>query len=81
MTLSNGRVKQVNMTLNARNQMAVVIGLAIVTLAVFWPVTGYDLINYDDNDYFSSNAHVLGGLTWKNVLWHFRWEASVFFIH
>ena len=79
MTLSNGRVKQVNMTRDARNQMAVVIGLAIVTLAVFWPVTGYDLINYDDNDYFSSNAHVLGGLTWKNVLWAFQVGSFRFF--
>ena len=72
MTLSNGRVKQVNMTRDARNQMAVAIGLAIVTLAVFWPVAGYDFINYDDNEYFSSNVHVLGGLTWKNVLWAFQ---------
>ncbi|MGA3163374.1 MAG: tetratricopeptide repeat protein [Verrucomicrobiota bacterium] len=61
-----------NMTRDARNQMAVVIGLAAVTLAVYWPVTGFEFINYDDNDYFYSNVHVLGGLTLKNVLWAFR---------
>jgi tetratricopeptide (TPR) repeat protein len=61
-----------NMTRDARNQMAVVIGLAAVTLAVYWPVGGFEFINYDDNDYFYSNVHVLGGLTLKNVLWAFR---------
>src|SRR4051794_13755713 len=42
-----------------------------VTLAVYWPVTGFDFINYDDNDYVSENHHVLGGLTWRGVVWAF----------
>ncbi|MGO9585110.1 MAG: tetratricopeptide repeat protein [Limisphaerales bacterium] len=77
--MSNERVEQVNMTRDARNQMAVVIGLAIVTLAVYWPVLGCDFINYDDNEYFSSNVHVLGGLTWKNMLWAFQAGGFRFF--
>lgn len=67
------------MTRDARNQMAVAIGLAVVTLAVYWPVLGCDFINYDDNEYFSSNAHVLGGLTRENVSWAFQVGGFRFF--
>ncbi|MGB8370151.1 MAG: tetratricopeptide repeat protein [Limisphaerales bacterium] len=45
--------------------------LVAVTLAVYWPVTRYDFVNYDDPDYFSSNAHVQAGLTSDNVVWAF----------
>jgi len=45
--------------------------LAAMTLIVFWPVINCDFIDYDDPDYFSSNSHVLGGLTWANVTWAF----------
>jgi Flp pilus assembly protein TadD len=46
--------------------------LAAATLAVFWPVTGFDFVNYDDPDYFSSNDHVRLGLTLNNIVWAFR---------
>jgi Flp pilus assembly protein TadD len=45
--------------------------LATVTLAVYWPVTSYDFLNYDDPAYFSSNTHVQAGLTSDNVVWAF----------
>jgi protein O-mannosyl-transferase len=45
--------------------------LAAVTLAVYWPVTRCDFVNYDDPDYFTSNPHVLAGLTPGNVAWAF----------
>src|ERR1035437_7445573 len=45
--------------------------LAAVTLAVYWPVTRYDFVNYDDPDYFFSNHHVLAGVTAGNVVWAF----------
>lgn len=46
--------------------------LAIITLIVFWPVVGFDFINYDDPRYVTTNAHVLGGLTWENFRWAFQ---------
>ena len=46
--------------------------LAAVTIGVFWPVVNCGFTNYDDPEYFSSNARVLGGLTWANVGWAFR---------
>jgi Flp pilus assembly protein TadD len=51
---------------------AVCLSLSAVTLAVFWPVRGFDFINYDDPVYFSDNERVLTGLTWSNIAWAFR---------
>jgi len=45
--------------------------LVVVTLAVYWPVTRCDFLNFDDPDYFTSNPHVLAGLTPGNVAWAF----------
>ena len=45
--------------------------LALVTGAVFLPVAWNDFVNYDDPDYVTANAHVQGGLNWKNVAWAF----------
>jgi Flp pilus assembly protein TadD len=45
--------------------------LVVVTLAVYWPVIRCDFVNYDDPDYFSSNRHVLAGLSWSNLVWAF----------
>ena len=49
--------------------MAVLLGL--VTLALYWPVTGFSFLNYDDPDFVTSNAHVQGGLNWEGVKWAF----------
>ena len=45
--------------------------LAAMTLIVFWPVTRCGFINYDDPEYFTSNPHVLSGLTSANFAWAF----------
>ena len=49
--------------------MAVLLGL--VTLALYWPATGFGFINYDDADFVTSNVHVQGGLNWEGVKWAF----------
>jgi hypothetical protein len=41
--------------------------LALVTLALYWPVTGYDFVNLDDPGYVTANPHVQGGLTWGST--------------
>jgi protein O-mannosyl-transferase len=46
--------------------------LAVMTLVVYWPLTSYPFINFDDNDYIVGNAHVTSGLTWKNIIWAFQ---------
>jgi len=50
--------------------MWVVAGLlALVTLGLYWPVTGYDFVNFDDDFYVTANAQVQGGLTWEGIKW------------
>jgi protein O-mannosyl-transferase len=52
-------------------------GLAFLTLAVFARAFHYPFITYDDRLYVSENPHVLGGLTWSNVLWAFTtWHTG-----
>ena len=43
----------------------------LVTIAVYWPATRHDFVNYDDDLYVLENTHVTGGLTWANVRWAF----------
>jgi len=45
--------------------------LALVTLAVYWPVRHHDFINYDDDDYVYQNDMVRAGLTWQGFVWAF----------
>ena len=45
--------------------------LALVTIALYWPVTGYDFLNYDDPVFVTSNARVQDGLNWEGVKWAF----------
>jgi tetratricopeptide (TPR) repeat protein len=45
--------------------------LALVTLALYWPVTRYDFINCDDDLFVTSNVHVQNGLTLANIKWAF----------
>jgi tetratricopeptide (TPR) repeat protein len=41
------------------------------TAAVYWPVFGFEFLNYDDPEYITANPHVYGGLTRENILWAF----------
>jgi tetratricopeptide (TPR) repeat protein len=51
------------------------LGLVLLTLIVYRPVTGCGFVNFDDGLYVSSNRHVQKGLTWDGFLW--AWQANV----
>jgi len=52
-------------------------GLALITFAVYWPITGHGFVNYDDDNYILENTHVTSGLTAANIKWAFTsGEAS-----
>jgi hypothetical protein len=57
-----------------KNQLSAVIclALAVVTLAVYWPMSRHDFINLDDEQYITANPHVTSGLTLTNVAWAFK---------
>jgi tetratricopeptide (TPR) repeat protein len=54
-----------------RREVSICFGLAAITLAVFWPVTGHDFINLDDPDYVTWNPIVQAGITGPGLRWAF----------
>ena len=44
-------------------------GLAALVWFVFSPVIGFGFLKWDDQLYVTQNPHVLGGLTWANIVW------------
>jgi hypothetical protein len=53
----------------------IAIALALVTLAVFCPVTSFQFVNYDDTDFVTANPHVQAGLTAESFRW--AWSSEV----
>jgi Tfp pilus assembly protein PilF len=49
-----------------------VVLLFAITFWIFWPATGYDFLNFDDDRYVSGNQVVRQGLTPESVKWAFR---------
>ena len=45
--------------------------LALTVLVVFWPVTHFPFINYDNPDYVYDNVAVQAGLSGATVVWAF----------
>jgi tetratricopeptide (TPR) repeat protein len=45
--------------------------IVFTILTVFWQVSGFDFINFDDPDYVSENPFVIAGLTRASVTWAF----------
>ena len=61
------------------------LALFVVVVAVFWPATGYDFINYDDPPFVQENPFVNTGLSWANLRWAFtavceQWWLPVLWI-
>lgn len=56
-----------------KNQLFALIclALALVTLALYWPMTRHGFINLDDQQYVTQNPHVTSGLSWTNAVWAF----------
>ena len=49
----------------------ITLSLIAVNVVIYAPLRHHDFINYDDPQYVSQNAPVLGGLTWHSVWWAF----------
>src|SRR5581483_1086960 len=45
--------------------------LTTITFLLYWPATRFGFVSYDDQDYVTDNFYVLGGLTWRLVVWAF----------
>jgi tetratricopeptide (TPR) repeat protein len=56
-------------TIKSRAALLICLSLALVTLAVYWPVFRCDFNNGDDPSYVTQNPHVQSGLTLANLRW------------
>ncbi len=52
-----------------RRNLFICVLLAGVTLAIYWPVRHYGIINYDDPLFTTENGMVKSGLNWQSVWW------------
>jgi hypothetical protein len=43
-----------------------------VILVVFWPLAGYDSVDFDDPDFVTAHPQGQRGMTWESVMWAFR---------
>jgi hypothetical protein len=61
-----------------KNQLTALIclALALVTTALYWPMTHHNFVNFDDDDYITNNPHVKAGLTRAGVIWAFQTGAA-----
>jgi Flp pilus assembly protein TadD len=50
--------------------------LSIVTLSVYWQVSQYDFVNFDDNVYVFENPHIRSGLTSDSLAWSFSFQQK-----
>ncbi|MDB6026251.1 MAG: hypothetical protein JWM68_2474 [Verrucomicrobiales bacterium] len=52
--------------------------LALVTIALYWPVHAFAFTNWDDDHFIINNPHVTGGLTQENIRWAFSSEPQFY---
>jgi tetratricopeptide (TPR) repeat protein len=45
--------------------------LLLVTIALYWPATRGEFVNFDDGIYVRLNPHVQSGLNWQSIQWAF----------
>jgi tetratricopeptide (TPR) repeat protein len=48
------------------------LALALVTAALYWPITRNGFVNFDDDEYIVGNTHITSGMSWANVVWAFK---------
>ncbi|MFA5324204.1 MAG: tetratricopeptide repeat protein [Smithella sp.] len=63
-------LNKLNISVN-KKKFIVYFLLILALLAVYWHVTGYDFINFDDQGYVTENGHVQAGLTLDGIRWAF----------
>jgi tetratricopeptide (TPR) repeat protein len=55
-----------------RRETRICLLLGFITLAVFWPVTHFDFINYDDPFYVINNPAIQHGVSTRAIVWAWR---------
>ena len=58
-----------------RAPVGISIGLALLVMAAFWPVTNCGFLNFDDDFYITGNPLVKSGFHWSTIKWAFGHTA------
>ena len=65
--------------ISSKKQILIVyIFLTLVTLAVFWQLSQYEFINFDDPIYVTQNRHIQSGITLDGIRWAFSTTYAEF---
>jgi tetratricopeptide (TPR) repeat protein len=65
----------------------IALGLAVANFAVYWGLTGYQFLNFDDDWYVVNNTSVAQGFSWEGVRWaftaldYFYWQPLTWLSH
>jgi tetratricopeptide (TPR) repeat protein len=59
---------------DSSKKLIVYLLLAITVIAVYWPVTDHQFINFDDDLYVTDNQQVKSGLTIDGIIWAFQFN-------
>jgi protein O-mannosyl-transferase len=59
-----------------RDERLVCLGLIVLTVLLFWPVTGFDFVAWDDDVYVTDNPFVNRGLTSDGILQAFTTRVT-----
>ncbi|PYT28731.1 MAG: hypothetical protein DMG57_13915 [Acidobacteria bacterium] len=65
----------------------IVLGLALLNVAVYWQLNRYQFLNFDDDAYITDNPSVAAGFTWDGVRWaftaidYFYWQPLTWLSH
>jgi tetratricopeptide (TPR) repeat protein len=54
----------------------IALALAAITLALFWPLSHYDFLDFDDQAYVTENPYVRSGLNWNSLAWAFTTSTA-----
>src|SRR5271170_1675215 len=46
--------------------------LVVCVFIIFGQTIRHEFVNFDDEEYFTSNPHVASGMAWQNILWAFQ---------
>lgn len=61
----------ISVGMRAEHQRSALLVLLAGTACVYWQVSGFELVHFDDGRYVASNAHLHTGLSWTGVQWAF----------
>jgi protein O-mannosyl-transferase len=61
---------------NRRRDLAICAALAVAVAAVYFPVSSFQFLHFDDNGYVFANENVTDGLSWQSVVWAFTTMAQ-----